>query len=260
MPARTCLITACSGIGAETARILARRRERVFLVAREEPKCRELAQELGELGGEADFRAGDLTDPGFAPAAVRAGVERFGRLDALFNVAGISGRKFGDGPVHECTEDAWAVTLQTNTTTQYRMCREVIRVMLSQSRGPSGQRGVILNMSSVLAIDPEPIHFGTVAYAASKGAILSMSRTMAACYAKDRIRVNVVAPSLVDTPMSARAADDPAIIEFIRQRQPLLEGAIPAGDVASVCAFLLSDDSRAMTGEIVKVDAGWSLG
>ena len=136
-------------------------------------------------------------------------MSRFGRLDGLFNVAGISGRRFGDGPVHECTEEGWAITIKTNLTTQYRMCREAIRIMMSQPIPGNGQRGVILNMSSILGIDPQPQHFDTVAYAASKGAIVAMSRTIAASYAKHKIRVNVIAPSLVRTPMSARASQIP---------------------------------------------------
>jgi NAD(P)-dependent dehydrogenase (short-subunit alcohol dehydrogenase family) len=258
MRKRTYLITASSGIGGETAKLLAQQRANLFVAGRDLSKCQVMTDQLRSLGGEADFLAGDLTDPWFAAKLTAACVERFGRIDALFNVAGISGRKFGDGPVHECTEEGWTVTLETNATTQYRMCREVVRIMLGQEPFENEQRGVILNMSSVLALHPEPLHFNTVAYAASKGAIIAMSRTMAAGYAKNRIRVNVIAPSLVHTPMSARASEDPEILEFMKQKQPLLQGVIPATDVASICMFLLTDLSRAMTGEVVKVDAGWS--
>ena len=186
-------------------------------------------------------------------------VRQFGRIDGLFNVAGISGRRFGDGPVHECTEEGWKVTIDANLTTQYRMCREVVRVMLAQPALTSGQRGVILNMSSILALDPEPTHFSTVAYAASKGAVIAMSRSMAATYARNKIRVNVIAPALVRTAMSARAAEDPAVVDFIKGKQALLDGLIPSQDVANACAFLLTDTSRSITGEVLKVDAGWCL-
>ncbi len=154
------------------------------------------------LGGQAEYSACDLTDPVAAPNVVKTCIERFGRLDGLFNVAGISGRRYGDGPGHECTEEGWATTINTNVTTQYRMCREGLRVMLAQTPLENGQRGVILNMSSILGLDPEPAHFDTIAYAAAKGAIVAMSRTMAASYAKNKIRVNVIAPALVQTPMS----------------------------------------------------------
>ncbi|MBV9624780.1 MAG: SDR family oxidoreductase [Acidobacteria bacterium] len=261
---RTYLITAASGIGAETARTLVRNSGssqpvQVFLAARNEAQCRALAEELRALGGAAEYRAGDLTDPSFAPAVVRACMSAFRRLDALFNVAGISGRRFGDGPVHECTEEGWSLTLENNLTTQYRMCREGVRLMLKQPASDNGERGVILNMASVLAIAPEPRHFDAISYAASKGAIISMSRAMAACYAKQKIRVNVIAPGLVHTPMSARASEDTGIVEFMKIKQPLVEGTIPLEAVAASCAYLLTGASHAVTGQVLAVDAGWSV-
>lgn len=231
----------------------------VFVAARTEGKCQTLVQELRSLGIAAEYMVGDLTDAYFAPLLVAAAVSRFGRLDGVFNVAGISGRRYGDGPVHQCTEEGWALTLNTNATTQYRVCREAVRVMLTQALGDNGQRGVILNMASILGIHPEPKHFDTVAYAASKGAIIALSRTMAASYARAKIRVNVVAPALVRTPMSARASDDETILDFMRSKQPLLEDVIAVEDVASACVYLLTDASRAVTGEVLTVDAGWQL-
>jgi NAD(P)-dependent dehydrogenase (short-subunit alcohol dehydrogenase family) len=255
----TFLITASTGIGAATARRLAASGARVFIVSRTEDNCRSLTEALCGQGADASYFAGDLTNPDTAVASVRACLEKYGRLDGLFNVAGISGRKYGDGPVHECTEEGWAKTIEANLTTQYRMCREAIGVMLGQAPGANGQRGVVLNMASVLGLDPEPKHFRTIAYAASKGAIISMSRSMAALYAPEKIRVNVIAPALVQTPMSARASEDAEVVEFIRQKQPLAGGMIDVEHVASVCAFLLSDASQAMTGEVVKVDGGWCV-
>jgi NAD(P)-dependent dehydrogenase (short-subunit alcohol dehydrogenase family) len=260
---RTYLITGASGIGAETARMLVRDDRsngiNLFIAARTEAKCHALVQELQSLGASANYLAGDLTDPSFAPRLVEAAVAQFGRLDGVFNVAGISGRRYGDGPVHQCTEDGWAITLNTNATTQYRVCREAVRVMLGQDPGPNGQRGVILNMASVLGIDPEPKHFDTVGYAASKGAIISFSRTMAASYARDKIRVNVIAPALVRTAMSTRASEDEEIRTFMKIKQPLVEDVIAVEDAASACVYLLTDLSRAVTGIVLAVDAGWQL-
>ena len=256
---KTFLITAVSGIGAETARQLAAQGTRLYLIGRTESKCQKLAFELQQAGAEVAFTVGDLTEPATASTAVGNCVERFGRLDAMFNVAGISGRRYGDGPVHECTEEGWAITLQTNATTQYRMCREAVRVMLRQKADAKGQRGVILNMSSILGVDVDRRHFATVAYAASKGAIIAMSRSMAASYAPDGIRVNVIAPGLVRTPMSARACEDPGILEYMQFRQPLLRDVIPVEDVAATCVYLLTDLSRATTGQVIQVDAGWGV-
>jgi len=256
---RTYLITASTGIGAETARMLAKAGHNIFVVSRTEANCAEFAAELRSLGAQADHLAGDVADPQTAPRAVAACVKRFGRIDGLFNVAGISGRKFGDGPVHEYTEDGWATVMTTNATSQYRMCREAVRVMLKQEPLENGQRGVILNMASILGLHPEPTTFGTHAYAASKGAIIALSRSMAASYALDKIRVNVVAPGLVRTPMSARASKDEAIVAFMKRKQPLVEDVIAVEDAAAPCHFLLTDASRAITGEVLEVDAGWNL-
>jgi NAD(P)-dependent dehydrogenase (short-subunit alcohol dehydrogenase family) len=253
------IISGATGIGAETARLLAAQGRRIFIVAREEEACAELTRELRALGAQAESHACDLVNPASAPLVIQECNRRFGRLDGLFNVAGTSGRRFGDGAPHECTEEGWAATLDANLTTQYRMCREALRILLAQPPGENGQRGVILNMSSILALDPDGEHFSTVAYSAAKGAIISMSRTMAATYARQKIRVNVVAPALVRTAMSARASEDAAILDFMRVKQPLTEGLIPVQDVAAACAFLLTDASRSITGQVLCVDAGWGL-
>lgn len=260
---KTYLITAATGIGAETAKEILRmaggKEEcNVFLSSLAPEPYSELAGELRQLGGQVGGSIGDLTDPAYAAAMVAACVTQFGGIDALFSVAGISGRRYGDGPVHVCTEEGWRVTLDTNLTTQYRVCREAIRVMREQPER-NGQRGAVLTMSSILALHPEPQHFDTAAYAASKGAIAALSRTMAASYAKEKIRVNTVAPALVRTSMSAGASSNPEVLDYISRKQPLTGGVIPVSDVARVCTFLLSEASHAVTGQCIEVDAGWSL-
>jgi NAD(P)-dependent dehydrogenase (short-subunit alcohol dehydrogenase family) len=110
----------------------------------------------------------------------------------------------------------------------------------------------------VLAESPEPRNFATHAYAAAKGAVVALSRSMAAYYAPHHIRVNVLAPGLVRTPMSERAAA-PAVHEFIARKQPLAGDMVDAGDVASAALFLLGDASHSITGQVLSVDAGWSV-
>ena len=80
----------------------------LFVAARTEAKCQTLTQDLQSLGAIAEYMIGDLTDASFDPPLVAAIVSRFGHLDGVFNVAGISGRRYGDGPVHKCTEEGWA--------------------------------------------------------------------------------------------------------------------------------------------------------
>jgi NAD(P)-dependent dehydrogenase (short-subunit alcohol dehydrogenase family) len=253
------IITGSSGIAAETIKIVVRKGARVFYIGLSENQCRELYDEIRKEGFEADYLVGDLTNPETAPRLVESCAGKYGRIDGLFNVAGSSGRKWGDGPIHECTEEGWTRTLDTNLTTQYRMCREVTRKMLTQEPDEQGFRGIILNMSSILGVAPEPKHFSTIAYAAAKGAIVSMSRTMAACYAKDKIRVNAIAPALANTRMSQRASNDEEIIAFMKTKQPLKGSMMTAREVAEAALFLLSSQSRVITGQVLRVDAGWSV-
>ena len=165
-------------------------------------------------GGTADATAADLTDEAEVEAAVAACVEACGRIDGLLSVAGGSGRRFGDGPIHELTAEGWDRTLALNLRSQALVSRAVVRRMLAQAPRDRGARGAIVLVSSVLATHPVPELFATHAYAAAKGAIVSLALAMAAAYARDGIRVNVLAPGLTDTPMAARAAADPATVAF----------------------------------------------
>lgn len=254
MKDRVLFLTGATGIAAATAELAARAGARVFVASRTPEHGRELAARTG-----CTFHAADLVEPGAADAAVQACARLHGRIDAVFNVAGISGRRFGDGPVHECSDEGWEATLEANLTSMFRVCRAAVRVLLAQDPGPDGLRGSLLNMASVLALSPQSRHFATHAYAASKGAIVSMSRAMAATYAPEKIRVNVIAPALVRTPMSARAQADPAVLELMKTKQPLAGDLIDAEDVARAALFLLGPDSRAVTADVLTVDAGWSV-
>jgi NAD(P)-dependent dehydrogenase (short-subunit alcohol dehydrogenase family) len=131
--------------------------------------------------------------------------------------------------------------------------------MLSQEPSANGQRGAILNMSSTLARHPEPTYFATHAYAASKGAIESFARAMAAYYAPHGIRINVIAPGLVATPMSQRAQANPEILAYATARQPLAGGILEPHDLVGAALFLLSDEAGMITGQVLDVDGGWSV-
>jgi NAD(P)-dependent dehydrogenase (short-subunit alcohol dehydrogenase family) len=247
---KSILITGSTGIAEATALRAAAAGARVFIVSR----TPENAEALGKKTGGRYFAA-DLVAPGAAEKAVAA----CGPIDALFNVAGISGRKYGDGPLHECTEEGWDTTLDANVKSMFLVCRAALNRMLQQPVAANGLRGTILNMASVLGFAPQAGHFATHAYAASKGAILAMSKSMAAYYAPKKIRVNVIAPALIRTPMSARAQNDPAILALMKTKQPLAEDLIEADDVARAALFLLGDDSRMITADALTVDAGWCV-
>jgi NAD(P)-dependent dehydrogenase (short-subunit alcohol dehydrogenase family) len=259
MKDKVLIITGASGIAGETIKLAAQQEAKVFYVSMTEESSAGLLRDLKAQGLSADYHVGDLTNPAVAIELVKACHEKYGRIDGLFNVAGISGRKYGDGPAHECTEEGWEKTMNTNVTTQYRMCREVLKVMMNQEPDRYGIRGSILNMSSILGISPEPRFFSTIAYASAKGAILSMTKSMASYYAKQGIRVNAIAPALALTKMSARASKNDEIINLMKEKQPLKGDVMTAREVADCAAFLLSSQSRMITGETMKVDAGWSI-
>lgn len=254
---RTVLVAGSAGMAASAARALASEGANVFVASRTEEHARDLAAELGPRGAWA---VADLAAESAVEDALTACAERFGpRLDALYHVAGISGRRFGDGPVHEATLAGWETVLRANATSTFLTTRAAVRRMLAQDPDAHGRRGAILLMSSVLARHPSPPHFGTHAYAASKGAIEAFARSVAAAYAADGIRMNVVAPALVATPMSRRAQDDPSILAYLREKQPLAGGPIPADAVTALALHLLSDESGMITGQVIDVDAGWGL-
>jgi len=247
---RVLLVTGSTGIAEATALKAAERGDSIFVISRNESHCVNLCARLHDSG----YYACDLTDERSVQDALSACLKRFGAVDAVFNVAGISGRSFGDGPLHECSTEGWTVTLDSNLKSMFLVCRGVLKYWLALERG-----GAILNMSSVLAFSPQAQYFATHAYAASKGAVISMSLAMAAYYAPQKIRVNVIAPALVRTPMSARAQTNPELMEFMAHKQPLSGGMLEADDVAQAALFLLSEESRHMTGQVISVDGGWTV-
>ena len=161
---------------------------------------------------------------------------------------------------HECTLEGWNITLTSNATTSFLVSKHALRYFLSRERvTPSGLRGTILNMASVLAASPEREFFATHAYAASKGAVIAMTRAAAAYYAPFGININAIAPGLVITPMSERAQGNAGILNFMKHKQPLPAGLLDADEIARAAVFLLSDDARHITGQVMNVDGGWTV-
>ncbi len=241
-----------SGLGLSAARQLVAQGAKVAVWGRSQET---LDQAMAELGGSAIGFTGDAADPATAPKVIDAAVQAFGRMDALYHVAGGSGRSKGDGPLHEMTDEGWRYTVDLNLSSVTYSNRAALRQFLRQGGG-----GCILNMGSVLGWSPSPEHFASHAYAATKAAIIGLSRATASYYAQDNIRVNVIAPALVETPMSRRAFGNEEIMSFVAAKQPLDGGraGLPE-DVDGAALFLLSRQARFITGQVLAVDGGWTV-
>jgi NAD(P)-dependent dehydrogenase (short-subunit alcohol dehydrogenase family) len=208
------------------------------------------------LGRNAHVLTGDATEEGQAEAAITKCIERFGGFHGLYHVAGGSGRRFGDGPLHDLTLEGWEKTFQLNLTSVMLSNRAAVRQFLKQKAG-----GSILNMGSALAFSPAPQFFATHAYAAAKAAIEGFTKSIAAFYAPQNIRANVIAPGLTETPMAQRAVQNDDIMQYVRQRQPLDGGrAGQPHDLDGLASLLLSDAASFITGQVIAVDGGWKLG
>ena len=246
------VIGGTTGLGLSAAKAFVEQGASVLVVGRDAENGR-IAE--AELQGRGLAIAGDAVDPQTASTAIERCQREFGGFDGLYHVAGGSGRRFGDGPLHELSLDGWNYTFQLNLTSLMLSNQAAVRAFLTQGTG-----GTILNMGSVLGYSPSPVHFATHAYAATKSAIIGFTKSIAAYYAKDDIRVNVLAPALVETPMAKRAAQDDVIQAFIKTKQPLAGGRIgQPDDLDGAAVFFLSDFSRFTTGQILSVDGGWSI-
>ena len=246
------IIGGTTGLGLSAAKAFVANDANVVVVGRDPGSVQE-AQNT--LGNNAEAISGDATDPGTATNAINTCIQKFGGFDGLYHVAGGSGRKMGDGPLHELTLEGWNKTMELNVTSLMLSNQAAIKKFI-EMKTP----GTILNMSSVLGYSPSPKYFSTHAYAAAKAAIIGFSRSIAAYYAEDNIRVNVIAPALVETPMAQRAANDEEILSFIKTKQPLDGGRIgQPGDLDGLAIYFMSDHSKFTTGQTVAVDGGWSI-
>jgi NAD(P)-dependent dehydrogenase (short-subunit alcohol dehydrogenase family) len=246
------IVGGTTGLGFSAARRLVEQGGKVVVFGRNGEHARHAVR---ELGASARGFAADACEPASCERAIDIAVREFGRLDALYHVAGGSGRSQGDGPLHEITDEGWQFTLDLNLTSLFNSNRAAVRQFLKQGGG-----GTILNMGSVLGWSPSPRHFASHAYAATKSAIIGFTKATASYYADDNIRINVIAPALVETPMSQRAVGNDEIMRFIATKQPLDGGRVGVPeDIDGAALFLLSRQAHFITGQVLAVDGGWTV-
>ena len=251
---KRCLIVGgTTGLGLAAAARFAEEGARVIIAGRSPEKGAAAVKQL-QGHGSAQFVACDAVDPAQVEHLFSETNALLGGLDVVYHVAGISGRNHGDASLHKCTDEGWDATINANLKSTFLTNRAAVGHFLDKQ-----QPGAILNMASVLAFSPAPRHFGTCAYTASKGGIIAMSRLAASRYARERIRVNVIAPGLIDTPMATRAAGNPDIRHYLETKQPLIRGPGQPEDCAGAAVFLCSDEARTITGVVLSVDGGWCV-
>jgi NAD(P)-dependent dehydrogenase (short-subunit alcohol dehydrogenase family) len=246
------IIGGTTGMGLSAALAFIKRGAKVVVTGRNPASVAQAQAQLGERGWAV---SSDATIEGSAEEAIDLCLKNCGVLHGLYHVAGGSGRRFGDGPLHEISLEGWQATLDLNLTSIMLSNRAAVRIFQKQSIG-----GAILNMGSVLGFSPSPTHFTTHTYAAAKSATIGFSKSIAAYYAKDNIRINVIAPALVETPMAQRAAQNETIMSFVKTKQPLDGGRIGhPQDLDGAASLLLSDQGAFITGQVLSVDGGWHL-
>jgi meso-butanediol dehydrogenase/(S,S)-butanediol dehydrogenase/diacetyl reductase len=240
---------AAAGIGRASTLLFAREGAKVAAVDLDDGGIQTLVQEVSTAGGEALAVRADVSKADEVQRVVHAVIERFGRVDILFNNVGI----VPHGKIHTISEAEWDRTMTINVKSMYLLCREVVPVFLRQGGG------VILNTSSATALRSVP---DRVAYSTSKGAVLALTRSMAVDYVRDHIRVNCLCPGTVDTPsfrqrMAAFPDPEEALRQFVA-RQPM--GRLGTADeVAQAALYLVSDEAQFVTGAAFPIDGGMTI-
>ncbi|MCY3972752.1 MAG: SDR family NAD(P)-dependent oxidoreductase [Candidatus Dadabacteria bacterium] len=247
---KTALITGGSeGIGRATALLFCKEGAKVGIMSRTAKHLRKVVSGA-EGKGEIKAWTGDVSDEKDVKRVVRAFYKRFGKIDILFNNAGI----LEGGTVVTTTNDVWDRTMDINVKGVFLMSKHVVPLMAKHGGGS------IINNSSVLGIVGME---GCMAYNASKGAVRQITRSMALDHAKENIRVNSVCPGYIKTKMDVEFMGNPPDAE--EQLDEIAAGMIPmvrraeAVEVAQSVLFLAGDESKYMTGSDLVIDGGWTV-
>jgi len=240
-----------SGLGRATAMLFAKEGAKVVVAANREKDGQQTLNSIKEAGGDAILVRVDVTKAADLENAVKATVDKYGKLDIMLNNAGTP----GPGKlITDITEEEWHRVISINLTSVFLSTKYAIPEMLKSGGG------VIINVSSVAALSPRRY---TGAYSAAKAGVIQLTRVTALEYARKNIRVNCILPGPIDTPFFSKVAGaDPAKIaafkESVRNEVPLGRFAQPE-EIARVALFLASDDASYITGAAFAADGGQLL-
>jgi len=235
------------GIGKATAILFAKEGAKVVITGRTEKKLKHVAEGARKEGLKIDYLVSDVSKEEDCKEAIDYTINKYGRIDILFNNAGV----LYTGTTHETPTEVWDKTFAVNARGTYLMSRYTIPHMLKQGKG------CIINNSSVLGLKAVP---GVAAYNATKGAVTQLTRSMALEYSSKGIRVNAICPGTIVTPMVEglfeQIGDRKAAEELFKSFHPIGRLGRPE-EIAHAVLFLCDDNVEFMTGTMLSVDGGW---
>jgi NAD(P)-dependent dehydrogenase (short-subunit alcohol dehydrogenase family) len=246
---KVALITgAGGGIGRVAAELFAAEGASVMVADANLEGATATAEAITAAGGKAAVAVVDVSDGAQVRNMIAAAVEAFGGIDILYNNAGVL--PSDDGGTLDTPEDTWDRVMQVNLKGVWLCCKHGIPALIDRGGGS------IINVASLVALMGSAV--AQIAYTASKGGVLSMTREMAVEYARQNIRINALCPGPIQTPLMAELLSDPE-----RRARRLVHVPIgrfgQAEEVAKAALFLASDDSSLMTGASLVVDGGISI-
>jgi NAD(P)-dependent dehydrogenase (short-subunit alcohol dehydrogenase family) len=246
---KVALITgATSGIGLDTAVLFAEHGAKIVLAGRREKEGADVLALVRKAGSDGIFMKTDVAKAADVERLVKTAADKFGRIDIAFNNAGIEGNW---KPITDLSEHEWDDVIDVNLKGVFLCLKYEIQQMLKQSSG-----GAIVNMSSVAGLMGTP---AAAPYGASKHGVISLTRTAALEYAKQKIRVNAVCPAVIGTPMGDRLFGAPEIQPMMVAMHPIGRWGTPR-EVSEAVLFMCSERSSFMTGHYIVTDGGFLVG